>query len=451
MPAVSRRALLVAAIALAAVGSGVAVAVSADEGIPRGVEVAGIEVGGLSRAQAESTIEAGLRAQASEPLMLAADGDTLTIDPAASGLSVDVPATVARTLSAGPLDRLGGVLGVDRDVDLVVVAPPTALSAQLRRVAEGFDRPAVEGSITFTPEAVPAAVEAVTGRELDIAGSVQAIGERWLRTGSTRLEVPVDVTPVRTSAQEVQRALELVARPAVAAPITVDVEGDPLVVEPADIAQALRLEPDVFGALVPRLLEDVLYEQLRYRLRTVGDPVRDATFDVSSGTPVVVPAKDGRSVSAPDLAAAVLGVLGEPPPRTASAPLSVATVRITTEKAATLGVREQIGTFTTRHPCCRPRVENIHRIAEIVDGHVVLPGETFDLNAIVGPRDEARGFLPAPQILEGQFVDAVGGGISQFATTLFNAVFFSGLEDVEHVPHSYYISRYPPGREATVS
>ncbi|HLM06591.1 MAG TPA: VanW family protein, partial [Blastococcus sp.] len=45
---------------------------------------------------------------------------------------------------------------------------------------------------------------------------------------------------------------------------------------------------------------------------------------------------------------------------------------------------------------------------------------------------------------------AVGGGISQFATTMFNAVFFSGLEDIYHKPHSYYISRYPAGREATV-
>ena len=50
----------------------------------------------------------------------------------------------------------------------------------------------------------------------------------------------------------------------------------------------------------------------------------------------------------------------------------------------------------------------------------------------------------------GKFTQAVGGGISQFATTMFNAVFFSGLEDVYHKPHSYYISRYPAGREATV-
>jgi vancomycin resistance protein YoaR len=79
------------------------------------------------------------------------------------------------------------------------------------------------------------------------------------------------------------------------------------------------------------------------------------------------------------------------------------------------------------------------------------PGESFDLNAHVGPRDTARGFVEAPQILEGQFVNRVGGGVSQFATALFNAVFFSGLEDVTHTPHSYWIKRYPPGREATVS
>jgi vancomycin resistance protein YoaR len=82
---------------------------------------------------------------------------------------------------------------------------------------------------------------------------------------------------------------------------------------------------------------------------------------------------------------------------------------------------------------------------------VVLPGEVFDLNAYVGPRDTARGFVPAPMILRGEFVDDVGGGVSQFATTIFNAYFFAGLEDVEHTPHSYYISRYPPGREATIS
>lgn len=73
------------------------------------------------------------------------------------------------------------------------------------------------------------------------------------------------------------------------------------------------------------------------------------------------------------------------------------------------------------------------------------------MNQALGPRTRARGFVPAPMISGGQLVDSVGGGISQIATTLYNAAFFAGLRLVAHTPHSFYISRYPMGREATIS
>ncbi|GAA3248385.1 hypothetical protein GCM10020216_079750 [Nonomuraea helvata] len=98
-----------------------------------------------------------------------------------------------------------------------------------------------------------------------------------------------------------------------------------------------------------------------------------------------------------------------------------------------------------------PRVTNIHRIADIVDGYVVQPEETFSLNDVVGKRDKARGFVEAPMILNNRFVNDIGGGVSQFATTMFNAVFFGGFQDVQHRAHQYYITRYPAGRESTVS
>jgi vancomycin resistance protein YoaR len=81
---------------------------------------------------------------------------------------------------------------------------------------------------------------------------------------------------------------------------------------------------------------------------------------------------------------------------------------------------------------------------------VVRPGETFSLNDRTGPRTTAQGYVEAGVISNGAFTTGVGGGVSQVATTMFNAVFFAGLEDVYHKPHSYYISRYPAGREATV-
>jgi vancomycin resistance protein YoaR len=112
---------------------------------------------------------------------------------------------------------------------------------------------------------------------------------------------------------------------------------------------------------------------------------------------------------------------------------------------------ELVSSFTTRYPCCPPRVTNIRRAAALLDNRTIAPGDTFSLNHALGRRTRDRGFVAAPMISDGRLVDSVGGGISQVATTLYNAAFFAGLELVAHTPHSFYIPRYPMGREATIS
>ncbi len=119
--------------------------------------------------------------------------------------------------------------------------------------------------------------------------------------------------------------------------------------------------------------------------------------------------------------------------------------------AESLGIKEVVGQFTTRFAPNQPRVINISRIAELTQGAVIEPGETFSVNGYVGPRTVEDGFVPAGMIYEGVFVDSVGGGISQYATTLFNAAFFAGLDFGTYQSHSIYLERYPYGREATVS
>jgi vancomycin resistance protein YoaR len=133
-------------------------------------------------------------------------------------------------------------------------------------------------------------------------------------------------------------------------------------------------------------------------------------------------------------------------------PLRTVPPRINPENLATIGIKEQVATFTTNHPAGQPRVTNIHRMADMVKGQVIMPGETFSLNGFVGERTVAKGFVVDHQINdEGKFDEAVGGGVSQFATTTFNAAFFGGLDYGEYQSHTIYISRYPFGREATVS
>jgi vancomycin resistance protein YoaR len=124
---------------------------------------------------------------------------------------------------------------------------------------------------------------------------------------------------------------------------------------------------------------------------------------------------------------------------------------ITAEELAAMGPLSMISEFTTQHNCCQPRVQNIHLFADVMDNVNLLPGETLSLNETVGERTEERGFLPAPTIIRGEIEDQVGGGVSQFASTFYNAVFWAGLEVIDHKPHSYYFSRYPMGIEATVS
>jgi hypothetical protein len=114
-----------------------------------------------------------------------------------------------------------------------------------------------------------------------------------------------------------------------------------------------------------------------------------------------------------------------------------------------------IGQFTTYYDCCESRVTNIHLIADAVNGAIVEPGGTWSINDHVGQRTRAKGYVPAGAIIGGELVCCdhpanIGGGTSQFATTLYNAVFFAGLEDVTHTPHSIYFSRYPLGHEATL-
>ena len=110
-----------------------------------------------------------------------------------------------------------------------------------------------------------------------------------------------------------------------------------------------------------------------------------------------------------------------------------------------------VGEFTTRHNPNEPRVTNIQRFADLLRGTIIEPGQRLSLNEHVGERTEENGFVEAGAINKGVFIESVGGGISQFATTFFNAAFFAGLEFLQYQSHSLYISRYPYGREATIS
>jgi len=198
--------------------------------------------------------------------------------------------------------------------------------------------------------------------------------------------------------------------------------------------------------------EKPLNEKLREARELLERAAQDAQFVVKNADAVeILPSQTGTRIDTENLLAAALRA-AERNDRAGELPIIQNTPpKLTTEQARTFNIRRIVGHFTTSFPCCPPRVQNIQRIAQMLNNTLVAPGTTFSVNAAVGPRTLAAGFVPAPSIEDGEMVDTVGGGVSQFATTLYNAVFRAGYDVLAHQPHSYYFARYPMGHEATLS
>lgn len=213
-----------------------------------------------------------------------------------------------------------------------------------------------------------------------------------------------------------------------------------LVLRPRQLQALVRAEGD-------RLVVDAEFGRI-LAARFAARPARDAQLRVEGDRVTVVPGAAGRMLAAEATAAALI--------RERVASVHHVQFRrpapaVTTAELTALRIREVVSEFTTYYPAGEPRVVNIKRAAELLDGRIIKAGGTFSMNETLGERTLERGFVPAPSIYAGRYVDSVGGGISQVATTLYNAAFFAGLELVAHTPHSYYIDRYPIGREATIS
>lgn len=179
---------------------------------------------------------------------------------------------------------------------------------------------------------------------------------------------------------------------------------------------------------------------------------RDARIEIDDeGKVSIIPSRPGTRVDTTRLVAALYEAAGNPG-RKGELPVDKnAEPKFTTAAAQALNIKGLVSEFTTRHACCQPRVKNIHRICDMLDGALVKPGDTFSVNAAVGPRTLSRGFVVAPSIGDGEMTETPGGGVSQFATTLYNALFDGGYIIRERQAHSFYFNRYPMGLEATLS
>lgn len=415
--------------------------------VPRGVTVAGVEVGGESHEDAEKILRGELEPRLKEPVQVRGGDVDAAVNPADAGLAIDWAATLeqAGDQPLNPFTRLASLFS-SREVGVVSSTDDAKLNTAVEGLRPKIDREPAEGTVKFEG-VTPVAVDPKPGQKLDAAKARTALVDSWAL--GKRVNLPVAVTKVKTTPEGVRKAVDEIAKPAVAAPVVVHGEGKDATLEPAAIAAALVFKPGEKGGLTASFDQNKLVEALGPQLASTEIEGKDAEIVFTSGAPTVQPSVDGKGVDWAKSLTPLMDIVKKADGRELKAEYAPKPAKVTTDAANKLGIKEVIGEFTTKGFAADSGV-NIRVVAAEVNGAIVKPGETFSLNGFTGPRTKAQGYVEAGVIKEGAPGREVGGGISQFATTLYNASYFAGMKDAGHKEHSYYISRYPAAREATV-
>jgi vancomycin resistance protein YoaR len=439
-----------------------------------GVEVAALDVGGLDDDRLAATLADYASAREQAQVTVTHDGEQTRASARDAGYGFDAQATADAVLERGrqnnPFVAFADhirAFGSPIEVDPVERVDADALAAWAEDAADVLSEPPVEGDITFEGGEV-IRTDPEPGAVVQ-ADPLQARLHRALLTnedaGEIRISAVAEPTDPTTTTADLDAIADDAER-AVSGPVTLTRDDAGLTLSPTQIGEVLSVQRR--GAATPETPGDgppadgtnfEIVADVDAFIDTVSDadlaeveqePV-DAEISLTDAGPSITPSEDGFEVDRAGAAEQVRELALGSGSREAELAGEVTAANRTTEDVEALGIDEQVSSFTTEFQAGQGRVTNIQRIADLVDGALIEPGETFSVNAHVGPRTEEKGFVEGGAIFDGEFVDEVGGGVSQFATTIYNAAYFGGYAIPEYQPHSYYISRYPAGREATLN
>jgi len=412
------------------------------------VSVAGVDLGGLGREDA-TALMAELEADlASTPIEVTVAGHSFSLLPSDVGYDLDTDAILTEAFDIGR-DREGKWLGqlawwaghFGNDAEPLELPSTYDADAVAALVSvwelEGIDDPPYTGNVEMAGYFVEWE-HPNDGTGIDPISAASIIGDALVDPSRPAVELPSRTLPVLLINQTFGTEIEIPRH----------VLADSLV-----ISMDTTTNPPSFDF---SWTGDALRDYVEPRLKAHSTEASDARIVINDDDTVsIIPSARTR---APDLEVLVGEVSAAAASITRTGSLGYdegVEADFSTADAEALGIRGKISEFTTFHACCAPRVTNIQLIADAVDGAMVLPGETWSLNDHVGQRTLAKGYVRAGAIISGyvQCCDSdinIGGGTSQFTTTMYNAIFYAGLEDVYHMPHTMYFTRYPEGIEATL-
>lgn len=431
--------------------------------VARNVAAAGVDLGGLGEEDARNALREYEQQLGATPAVFEVNGQQFTLRPNEIGIDVAeqevIEEAMAQRRDRGFISGFFswfGTFGDQIELDVPVTLDSGLLDEKLKEwETAAIDLPAYEGGVIIRDtRALPDYPRPGEGIDRDDAQQVVLAALQTIARKPIVLETRM-IDPVLTNADI--DAATLVAAQLIDAPVTLSSPEPELSVtfSKEQLADALLSEvqsqsgPEITFSFDPVKIRSILLP-LRNEIE---QPPLDAEWviDEEAKEVTLAPSRPATLLDADLVATTLLDVAGTPA-NSGDFPFGEGIdPEFTTEDAQAMGDIQFVSEFTTSHPAGQQRVINIHLMADAVDGAIVEPGDEFSINEHVGQRTTTKGYVPATMILAGELVDDVGGGVSQFATTFYNAVFYGCYEDVEHKPHSYYFSRYPEVNEATIS
>ena len=433
--------------------------------IASGTSVSGVDVSGLGPQEARERISKGVGDRLAQPVTLTVGQGSAELVPAGSGVSVDAKASVKKltgfTLNPVALaQRLGG-----QRTDAVIRIDASTLRGALEDRVDTMANGAVSATVTLEGTK-PVTTPASNGVGLDVDASLKQLST-WPLGQKTIAMAEGTAVPAITD-EEATKFVDGTLTPLLSSGLTVDGQGAgapgksagaAAAFSPEDTAGMLKISSEG-GTLSATFDSTALHDAVVARIGQVETPAQNATWKIDGSAtgapkarPQYVASAQGKVIDTAALSVSLLkagtsatDVAG----RTVALPMVVAEPTVTTPQNE-WGISEMVGEYATPYNSGdAPRTQNLTRGAELVNGTVVKPGEVFSLEKVLGEVDYEHGFADAGVISNGQHVDSLGGGLSQVATTVFNAGFEAGMDDTEHHAHQYYFDRYPAGREATL-
>ena len=413
-----------------------------------GVQVAGVPVGGMTRAAALLHLSRELHAYPIPPMQIEFEDRAWSLSAAQVAPQPDLLGAINAAYLIGRKGSLSAKLGAQWGalLGLESVVPGLAFDEgairyAISQIAADVRRPG-RAEVTIGDLTLPS----LPGVDVDVDASARLVLAR-LQSAEERS------VPLQTYSVSPPDAGATATDSPTAAPRL------PIILRDPTSGLVFALDPNTQQRLLPagpggRVNEAALRELVEGWAKEVFIPAQDARlrFDVNAGRPVVVQSSiAGRQLTVEATVSSIQSALENGESR-AALPVEVIHPKVDSNRIDEMGIRELVANGTTYFAgSSRDRIRNIEVAAEKFEGVVIPPNGIFSFNSIVQDVSAANGFEDSLIIWGDRTAVGVGGGVCQVSTTVFRSAFLGGFPIVERYNHGYVVSWYgEPGMDATI-